>query len=100
MSRLLTEEEKAAAQKKAQEGFSKHLPDWAIRDAIAKAQDRKTTREWAKELRKKGQVKDVFVDNYTDVCGDVVQAYQKSLVIPIKVIEDLQKEISSERRKN
>ena len=53
---VLTEKEKIEAQAKAQESFYGDkfvysLPDWAIRDSIAKEQDSKTRHQIAKRIR-------------------------------------------------
>jgi GDP-D-mannose dehydratase len=71
MSALITEVQKIAAQSEAQKGFSLHLPDWAIRDIVAKAQLLHTI-EQIDELMAKYQSCD------SEGFGEVVMEYFKA----------------------
>ena len=54
-----------------------------LRDKRTEEEKREVRRELLKELREKGQIKDVFVEGKMQTI--------RCLVIPIKVIEDMEK---------
>ncbi len=87
MSRLLTEEERKS--------INDNMPPDAkygdVFEKLCTAQNRKTTRELLKELRENGEELPVLTTDNEDIKGHKVDYKDIVLVIPIKVIEELER---------